>query len=381
MSASLNEKLRTVKWGEYELQTLFTSSNGDFDIQKTHINGNGYYVITAGLTNNGILGKTDVISKIFDKGTITVDMFGFPFYRQFPYKMVTHARVFSLKPLMEITDKQGIFISNSLNFLSREFGYENMCSWEKIKTKCIQLPTKDGKIDFDFMESFIAELEARRIAELEARRIAELEAYLSVTGLKNYTLTEEEQKAIRDFSTLKWGGVKLGCLFEINPTKYYRLSNEEIMLNGGTTPLVSNQSVDNGVMGFSSLKPLNKGNTITCSDTTVGADTMFYQSKDFIGYSHIQHFVPKFTPFNKAIASFIISSCRIATSNKKYDYGHKFNREEMKKTVIQLPIKNGKPDYDVMETFISAIQKLVIKDVVLNADKKIEATKRIVAKQ
>ena len=153
------------------------------------------------------------------------------------------------------------------------------------------------------------------------------------------------------------------------------------MLNGGTTPLVSNQSVDNGVMGFSSLKPLNKGNTITCSDTTVGADTMFYQSKDFIGYSHIQHFVPKFTPFNRAIASFIISSCRIATSNKKYDYGHKFNREEMKKTVIQLPIKNGKPDYDVMETFISAIQKLVVKDVVLYADKKIEATKRVVAKQ
>lgn len=53
----------------------------------------------------------------------------------------------------------------------------------------------------------------------------------------------------------------------------------------------------------------------------------------------------------------------------------------MKKTVIQLPIKNSKPDYDVMETFISAIQKLVIKDVVLYADKKIEATKRIVAKQ
>ena len=82
--------------------------------------------------------------------------------------------------------------------------------------------------------------------------------------------------------TVKWGEYELGSLFEINPTKYYRLSNEEIMLNGGATPLVSNQSIDNGVMGFSSLKPLNKGNTITCSDTTVGADTMFYQSNDFI---------------------------------------------------------------------------------------------------
>ena len=53
-------------------------------------------------------------------------------------------------------------------------------------------------------------------------------------------------------------------------------------------------------MGYSTLTPLNKGNTITCSDTTIGADTMFYQEKDFIGYSHIQHFVPKVERFNKA---------------------------------------------------------------------------------
>ena len=109
-------------------------------------------------------------------------------------------------------------------------------------------------------------------------------------------------------------------------------------------------------MGFSSLKPLNCGNTITCSDTTVGAETMFYQQNDFIGYSHIQHFVPKFKPFNKKIAEFLISSCRSATSNKYYDYGHKFNREEMNKTKIQLPIKEGKIDFDFMESFIAELE-------------------------
>ena len=36
--------------------------------------------------------------------------------------------------------------------------------------------TDDGTIDFDFMESFIAELEAERVAELEAERVAELSA-------------------------------------------------------------------------------------------------------------------------------------------------------------------------------------------------------------
>ena len=43
----------------------------------------------------------------------------------------------------------------------------------------IKLPTKNGKIDFDFIEEFVAELEATRLAELEA--------YLEATGLRDYT--------------------------------------------------------------------------------------------------------------------------------------------------------------------------------------------------
>lgn len=171
---------------------------------------------------------------------------------------------------------------------------------------------------------------------------------------------------------VKWGEYTLGDLFEINPTKYYPLSNEKI-LTGGDVPLVSNQSTDNGVMGFSSLKPLNCGNTITCSDTTIGADTMFYQKNDFIGYSHVQHFIPKFKPFNKKIAEFIISSCRIATLSKYYDYGHKFNREKMNKTKIQLPINNKKIDFDFMESFIAELEAQHIVELEAQRTAKLEA--------
>lgn len=44
-----------------------------------------------------------------------------------------------------------------------------------------------------------------------------------------------------------------------------------------------------------------------------------------------------------------------------------------------LPVtKTGEIDFDFMETFISAVQKLVIKDVVLYADKKIAAAKEAI---
>jgi len=155
---------------------------------------------------------------------------------------------------------------------------------------------------------------------------------------------------------VKWGEFKLGDLFEINPTKYYRLQNEEIICKNGKVPLISNSSTNNGVMGFSNLVANNKGNTLTCSDTTIGADTMYYQENDFIGYSHIQQFVPKFKPFNKAIASIIISACRVSTSNSRYDYGNKFNRKAMNNTKIQLPTKNDKIDFEFIDDFIAELE-------------------------
>lgn len=156
---------------------------------------------------------------------------------------------------------------------------------------------------------------------------------------------------------VKWGEYRLGDLFEINPTKWYKLTNEQILSENGTVPLVSNSSTDNGVMGFSNLEAINSGNTISCSDTTLGAGTMYYQKDGFIGYQHIQHLVPKFFPFNQSIALFIISVCRVATSNAGYDYAHKFNRDAMNSTTIHLPqISDGQIDFDFMESFVAELE-------------------------
>lgn len=47
---------------------------------------------------------------------------------------------------------------------------------------------------------------------------------------------------------------------------------------------------------------------------------------------------------------------------------------------MKLPVINDSPDYQFMELLISAVQKLVIKDVVIYADRKIEKTKEVVKK-
>lgn len=50
-----------------------------------------------------------------------------------------------------------------------------------------------------------------------------------------------------------------------------------------------------------------------------------------------------------------------------------------KEKLIKLPLKNGQPDFAYMETLVSAVQKLVIKDVVLYADEKIAVTTQVIA--
>lgn len=46
-------------------------------------------------------------------------------------------------------------------------------------------------------------------------------------------------------------------------------------------------------------------------------------------------------------------------------------------TLIKLPVKNGDIDISYMETLISAVQKLVIRDVVRYADRNIAAAKEV----
>ncbi|GAA7124073.1 hypothetical protein Kyoto62A_00310 [Helicobacter pylori] len=170
-------------WQSFKLGDLFEASNGDFDIQKRHINHKGEFVITAGLSNNGVLGQCDIKAKIFESHTITIDMFGCTFYRSFPYKMVTHARVFSLKPKFEINHKIGLFLSTLFFDYPKKFGYENMCSWAKIKNDKVILPLKptantqtlDG-IDFHFMHTFINALMKQTIQGVVQYSSAKIQA-------------------------------------------------------------------------------------------------------------------------------------------------------------------------------------------------------------
>ena len=69
-----------------------------------------------------------------------------------------------------------------------------------------------------------------------------------------------------------------------------------------------------------------------------------------------------------------LASCVNKSLGYKYSWGDSISNRKIQTDKVSLPIIQNQPNYKIMETFISAIQKLVIKDVVLYLNKKLEIT-------
>ncbi|PUB98149.1 restriction endonuclease subunit S [Helicobacter pylori] len=396
MIGPLNSQLNAIKWGEFKLGDLFEASNGDFDIQKRHINHKGEFVITAGLSNNGVLGQSDIKAKVFESHTITIDMFGCAFYRSFAYKMVTHARVFSLKPKFEINHKIGLFLSTLFFDYPKKFGYENMCSWAKIKNDKVILPLKPtantqtiNDIDFNFMEKFIAELEQCRLAELEQCRLAELEAYLKATGLENTTLSSDEEDALNLFKCgLTWQSFKLGDLFEVlSSKKIYHANTIKIHDTQieNSYPYVVRAATNNGIKGFIIDDPTftNEKNTLSFAQDTF---TVFYQKQPYFTGNKVKILKPKFAFKSPKILHFISAILQFIL--KPLTWGLGSTTESIAEFKFSLPLKTTAKtqtldgiDFHFMRTLINALMKQTIQGVAQYCDAKIQATKEIISQE
>ncbi|MFP6176065.1 restriction endonuclease subunit S [Helicobacter pylori] len=398
MIGPLSSQLNAIKWGEFRLGDLFEASNGDFDIQKRHINHKGEFVITAGLSNNGVLGQSDIKAKVFESHTITIDMFGCAFYRSFPYKMVTHARVFSLKPKFEINHKIGLFLSTLFFGYPKKFGYENMCSWAKIKNDKVILPLKPTAktqtlkdIDFDFMEKFIAELEQCRLAELEQCRLAELQAYLKATGLENTTLSSDEEDALNVFNGnnsgggggntpcgLTWQSFRLGDLFEIYTGRDIIIGQTQ----QGDIPLVSHQHENNGIT--KTIKEIHNRTIFNYKQTIALADRGVFlattQNKDFHIGTRVKALVFKNGEQDKKTRLFF-TTCINKNQIMFLDYSSNATNKLPNLTISLPTTKNGKIDFHFMRTFINALMKQTIQGVAQYCNAKIQATKEIISQE
>jgi len=289
-----------------------------------------------------------------------------------PQKTGVLYNAYLVKPKFSANEKLLHFFTSTIaKSIKFKFGYENKAGWAKVQEEKIQLPTKNGEIDFAFMESFIAQLEAERVAELEAHLVA--------TGLKDYTLTAEEEKVLAEFENYKFEQFNVIDIFNVKNSG--NLLSRDIVENSGETPYLCASSENNAVSSYISYdnKYLDKGDCVFIGGKTF---VVTYQEKDF--YSNDSHNLVLYLKNEEEkskLNQLYLVTCINKSLGHKYSWGDSISNRKIQTDKVSLPTQNNQPNYAMMEIFISAVQKLVIKDVVLYANKKLDATKSLANKK
>lgn len=362
MNASLNEKLGTVKWGEFKYKEVFNRIEQGRRLKKDdQIDGTIPFVMS-GTTNAGVVNYISNPVASFPKNAITIDIFGNTFYRNYAFGAGDDTGVYWNDATAYSSNAMLFFAVAMQKSMMGRFSYGKKLRSSQSEDFTMHLPvTDDGTIDFDFMESFIAELEAERVAELSA--------YLTVSGLDNYELSNDEEDALKNFQSLKWDTYNLEKLFG-KATRGKRLKGDDRI--AGTLPFVTAGEASEGISAYIS----NEVEVFEKNTTTIDMfGSAKYRNYKYGADDHVAVVHTEAVPMKAAI--FVTSACHKAAHTGKFDYGHNFYAKDADALDIQLPTKDGKPDYDTMTALISAVQKLVIKDVVLYADRKIEKAKTI----
>ena len=289
------------------------------------------------------------------------------FYRKKPWYAGQFVR--KVLPKFNVSENGVLFFTTLLNSLKKNL--LNVLVRDVDKTflnSVIKVPiTNDGEIDFEFIDSFVAELEAQRVAELEA--------YLQVTGLKDYELTEEEENALNNLTNKKidWGKISYKDVFN-NIQQGRRLKKDDQLI--GNIPFVMAGITNTGVVGYISNPVASfPKNSITID---IFGNT-FYRNYPFGAGDDTGVYWSSNTQYTENQMLFFSTSMNKSIKGL-FSYGNKLRSSQSLNLIMNIPILNNNIDFDYMDTLISAIKKLVIKDVVKYADNKISATRKVINK-
>lgn len=349
--------------------------------------------VTRTVSDNGYMGTCGNKDKVNKGNCITIGAeTGVAFYQ--PNDFVAGNKVYRLsREGLDI--KEYLFLASVLNMQTKNYSYSNARIPEKIKAEKILLPVIENPnpdheytvddIDWQYMRD--------RITELERDRITELDAYLQATGLNDYELTKDEKRilslsakrasdedgTLEDNSEdeVKFSEFRVGDLFAIEGVKQAK-SQKDIPTDDNGVPYVVQSQSNNMVARFVNRQylidndePLCNGNCIVLGVTLPAVS---YQ-KDEFGASQVITARADFLNENIGIYFAML----FAKLSEQFTYQNKPGIQKYKDMSIYLPItSNGTPDFDYMERYIRAMEKVVIADVVKYKDKVIETTRSIV---
>lgn len=327
--------------------------------------------------NNGIAGYVEYLNDthLIPKGCLAVGMIAMKFFYM---EKDFYAGQFTKRAIPKnfcLNRRLASFFTTLLNRFAPVFQSVLVRNFEStFSEQTVTLPTKNGEIDFDFIEEFVAELEATRLAELEA--------YLEATGLRDYTLTPPEIEALARFDSLDWHQHRIGNLFEKLGGKKAAKKNVRKYQNCEfSVPVVYCKFGDNGIMYW------GRSNDFTTHENAISviyngaiAAGKVYAQKEPTGILAESYFiVPRDTRRDHNLNLFFSAALeKVLYPKYSRDYLATW-AGKVENDLVSLPDSLfGEIDYAFISVFISALKKLAIKDVVEYADRRIAATREII---
>lgn len=350
-------KIDTSGWKEFRVGELFEKLNLRFlpnrvfdkasDISEVKSEEFNLPLVNAKHSNNGIMyyGRKHeweyevlTIDIVADGAASTGDVYAQPQETGVLYN------AYLVKPKAKcVTGLILFFLSTVIQRCVKDhFGYDNKCTWDKVKHETILLPVdKTGQPDWAYMESYMANLEAK-VAE-------------SLTMLQ--AAKDAEKKKV---DTREWGEFQVGELFDIK----HPAARSEKKYCEGEINYVSSGAFNNGVANKLMPLPnelLDRGGCITVSPLD---GSSFYQEEDFLGRggSGASISILYNSHLNRNNALFICSVIR--SSANGFGYTDLLNGENLKSLTIKLPVdKTGQPDWEYMEEYMRKVEERVKKTI------------------
>ncbi|CBY87123.1 type IV pili [Haemophilus influenzae biotype aegyptius] len=363
--ASGGEWKRTILKDWFTIKTSISFDKGNIELSNNR-NGNNYEFIGRTSINNGIQGYVKHLGFEPNNGnTFSVIQVGKNIAQFRKHKWYGSQNLFLLTPKFDWIISHYKYMIACINSGLKIFDkdYSSYPTVNTLNNLVIFLPIRNEQPDVSYMYHFISELQAERLQELQG--------YLQVTGLSNYTLTEEEQRAIDSFSEVDWDEFAFSSLFDSIQQGERLTKSDQI---SGYLPFVMSGITNTGVVKYI-------GNSVTqFPKNSITIDifgNVFYRSIIFGASDDVGVYWNRENEKSKNVMLILAGSIQKALRGR-FEYGNKLRSSKSYNLKCHLPTKNNDPDYKLMKTLGSAVQKLVIADVVKYADRELSAYQSVI---
>lgn len=343
-------KLNIDNWKTFSISEIFQTEQSGKNIQvptgamvsKRFLKDGSTPRVTVSNFNNGITGfYSDIDDKNYRiyENFISVSFLGTVFYQK--NKASLDMKVHCLKPIShELNLYIATFIVNVVRKAISNFAYQDQLSSTVLPLLTIKLPARDGKPDWEYMESYM-----KNIMQESEQNISKLKSIdinknkIDINNWKKFHLYDKDLFII-DMGT--------------------KLDKSKMTVDNPSVNFVGRANTNNGITvsvdKIFGLKPYQAGNmTLSLGGEYLGS--CFVQPKEFYTSQNVVVLIPQWDMPNE-VKNFI-STMIFKESRTHYKaFVNELNRHIKTDFSFYLPVDlNNKPDWEYMENYMKSIMQ------------------------